>query len=344
MNQNTTGRVKRVEWIDVARGICILCVVLSHTLEVPSLYRSIFSPFFLTTFFFLSGVVYKSSTIKSSCLASVAKILWPYVINAVVIIFLRLKWVELAIAGDVVGVWSYFQTALIRLVSGKIFWFLACLFIVQILATVITHVVKSKIALAVISGLCLLSIFIINGQDIYPWSANTAIFALGYFLLGVVLKERLLSFELQSSKRYIGWICMGVYVALILVLNAFAPQATQFDIHIHKLAPEWRYLLLSLVGITAVCLFSMSIYHCKPLQLFGANSLVIYMYHGYGGLITNTIFGYVGVKGILTSPYIYTIVFCCVSASITLLFALFINKYCPILVGRSKFISKCISK
>lgn len=344
MSQKTISRAQRVEWIDVARGICILCVVLCHTLEVPSLYRSIFSPFFLTTFFFLSGVVYKSSTIKTSCLASVAKILWPYVVNAVILILLRLRWVELAIAGDGVGVLDYFHTALTRLVTGKVFWFLACLFIVQILATVITHVVKSKITISIISGLCLLSIFIINGQDIYPWSANTAIFALGYFLLGVVLKERLLSFELQSSKRHIGWICMGVYVALILVLNAFAPQATQFDIHIHKLAPEWRYLLLSLVGITAVCLFSMSIYHCKPLQLFGANSLVIYMYHGYGGLITNTIFGYVGVKGILTSPYIYTIVFCCVSASITLLFALFINKYCPILVGRSKFISKCISK
>lgn len=45
---------KRIEWVDLARGLCIFFVILMH-LGKPPIYGQILRPFFLTTFFFCSG-------------------------------------------------------------------------------------------------------------------------------------------------------------------------------------------------------------------------------------------------------------------------------------------------
>ena len=198
----------RVTWIDIVRGLCIYCVVLSHTLNVPDLYRCIFEPVFLTGFFFLSGIVFKSTSIKQSVFNSITKILWPYIINAIIIMFARLQWIELLLAGNKIGILDFFQNWGYKIINGYVFCFLACLFIIQILATFIVNTTKNnKISLGIITVLCLSSIFLISGKPIAPWSANTAIFALGYFLMGILCRDKLLSLNLNNKKRLIGlWV------------------------------------------------------------------------------------------------------------------------------------------
>lgn len=50
---------KRVEWVDIAKYVCIMCVMASHLESMTGELRALFSPFFLTLFFFCSGYVYK---------------------------------------------------------------------------------------------------------------------------------------------------------------------------------------------------------------------------------------------------------------------------------------------
>lgn len=54
MDSNT----KRIIWLDYGKGICMLIVVVYHIMCIynqDTRYAYIFTPFFLTTFFFISG-------------------------------------------------------------------------------------------------------------------------------------------------------------------------------------------------------------------------------------------------------------------------------------------------
>ncbi|MBR5132342.1 MAG: acyltransferase family protein [Alistipes sp.] len=335
----------RVTWIDIVRGICIYCVVLSHTLNVPDLYRCIFDPFFLTGFFFLSGIVFKSTSIKQSLFNSITKILWPYIINSIVIMFARLQWIELLLANDKMGVLIFFQNWGCKIINGTVFWFLACLFIVQIFAGIITKIIKgNKICLYCITALCLSSIFIISGKPIAPWSINTAIFALGYFLMGILYRNKLLSINLNDKKRLVGLFPFASYILVIILMYCINPNHILFDLHTHRLSPELLFLCLSLVSIPTLCLLAMSIKRCKLLEIIGENSLSIYMYHSYGALLTNTIFSYAYINTLALYPYLYTILVSCTSTLITLGIAIIINKYFPILIGRGNKINSLRTK
>lgn len=329
----------RVAWVDIVRGLCIYCVVLSHTLNVPDLYRCIFEPFFLTGFFFLSGIVFKYASIKQTLFNIVTKILWPYIINSIIIMLARMQWIELLMVDDKIGFLSYFQNWGYKIINGKVFWFLACLFITQIMATIIVNTIRNnRKTLCIIIALCLSSIFIISGKPIAPWSANTAMLALGYFLIGILCKDKLLSLNLDKNKRFIGLFAFISYVLIIISIYCFSSSPILFDLHTHRLSPELLFLCLSLLSISVLCLFGMSIKHCKLLEVIGENSLCIYMYHSYGGLITNTIFSFICINTLARYPYLYTILVSCTSTFITLCISIIINKYFPILTGRGRTI------
>ncbi len=50
---------QRLNWIDVSRGIAFLMVIYSHLEYKNDFLMHFFSPVFLTTFFFVSGYLYK---------------------------------------------------------------------------------------------------------------------------------------------------------------------------------------------------------------------------------------------------------------------------------------------
>ena len=50
---------KRIEWVDIAKAICIICVLASHTAFCTDSIKTIFVPFFLSLFFFIFGYLYK---------------------------------------------------------------------------------------------------------------------------------------------------------------------------------------------------------------------------------------------------------------------------------------------
>ncbi len=53
---------KRIEWIDTAKGIGIVLVVVGHTSFVPKAMINLIFAFHMPLFFFLSGCVYKKKS------------------------------------------------------------------------------------------------------------------------------------------------------------------------------------------------------------------------------------------------------------------------------------------
>ena len=331
----------RLGWIDIARGICMFCVVLSHCKYDPPIYRCIFEPFFLTTFFFLSGVVSKPNPVKETIYNSSIKILWPYIINSIIFTFFSPTCIKLIIHRDVNDIIEYMRYMGEKIICGDFFWFLSCLFIVQIIASIITYIFKSnKRYIIPIALLCLLSIYIISGEGIAPWNINTAIVATGYFLIGVCLKDKVISFQLPEKKKYIGIAAATIYILIIISIYIISPNPILYDLHTHRLSPELLYLFLSIIGITAVCMSALSIKRCKLLQLIGSNSLLIYMYHGLVCRHTKAAFSYLELDSLSQNPYIYSLLISIVTTLLTLLIAIIITKYIPILIGRGTHCDK----
>lgn len=54
------SKMKRIEWIDIVKYVCIIMVMLSHLETQTTIWKAFYSPFFLTSFFFASGYVYKT--------------------------------------------------------------------------------------------------------------------------------------------------------------------------------------------------------------------------------------------------------------------------------------------
>lgn len=341
-----TKLTNRVEWIDIARAICIFCVILTHTKTCPDYFRWFFSPYFMPAFFFLSGVVYRSAAkVKISVINSAIKLLVPYFSFFIIGTFVRLNWIEAIQAGNYAELYQIFETRIYSMVLGKGIWFLPCLFLVQIISSIIIRIFANKRHLLIIAFISFGYAFILNNQEIVPWSANTALFALGYFLLGYVIQNKIRGFELSGKGRFYGFCFALSYFLLLYIVNILHAEPFDFDMHCNKFSsnPLW-YIGLSLMGITAVCVLSAAIKRNSFLSFVGSSSLVIYLYHGYSGLFARELLSLIRIMPESLLPQYYTLIFAAFSLLIALLISLFINRYFPILIGRGPTMNRIVSK
>lgn len=60
------GNTQRIEWIDVAKGIAILLVIIGHTVQFESLTWNLIFSFHMPVFFVLSGYTYRPAVDKKT--------------------------------------------------------------------------------------------------------------------------------------------------------------------------------------------------------------------------------------------------------------------------------------
>lgn len=79
---------KRIEWIDIAKGIAILAVVVGHTLGPYNgqFFGSLIFAFHMPIFFMLSGYLYHSRPARQECQRGIINLLLPYLATAVVLL------------------------------------------------------------------------------------------------------------------------------------------------------------------------------------------------------------------------------------------------------------------
>ena len=79
---------KRIEWIDIARGIAILFVIIGHSLGnyFSSYFANLIYVFHMPIFFVLSGYLYRRKNKKNFLHSSFFNLIMPYV-GTVIIAF-----------------------------------------------------------------------------------------------------------------------------------------------------------------------------------------------------------------------------------------------------------------
>jgi fucose 4-O-acetylase-like acetyltransferase len=202
----------RIQWIDNAKGLCMFLVILVHSGYMPDIYKYLLEPFFLTTFFFISGYLFhnpkKEFNFKLKILKILETILFPYLIY-----WILSYSVDHLIKGDFI-----FYNLLLDVLMGNKLWFIAALFMSQIMFTVLICINNNLIFILCFSiGSVLFWYFTPLSDPLvkYPWSINSALIAnffIGLGYIGRIYSKWLIKAINDKSKGIV-----GVLVYLICV-------------------------------------------------------------------------------------------------------------------------------
>lgn len=197
----------RVAWIDVARGIGILSVIVGHTVVPASDIAFAIFTFHLPLFFVLSGYCSSFDAPFCSFVARKARsLLLPYVATLVIYyaywaLFYRgyshdsngfLHIAQVCLLGLLYGTGQTVAQAPWIQAVGPV-WFLPALFSANVVAYAVSRIAKpgferlAVVAMCAVAGMCL-------GHVLYmPWGLDVALVAQAFIFAGSALKAQRLS-------------------------------------------------------------------------------------------------------------------------------------------------------
>lgn len=223
---------KRIEWIDLARGIAIVAVVIGHSLGkyFPGYFGNFIFAFHMPIFFVLSGYLYKRKSkiflLKNSFLNLLIPYLTTILIELGLLLFYRIfpnsiiapsktsSVKEFLISsiyasGGTVQV-PYFNTTLMPI--GALWFLVAMFFATQIFNLVMTIPFKEEIELK--RSIIFLSLAFIGTYSVklvfLPFSIQPALLAQVFLYFGYLIKQ-------YNIMKYINsWINIGILILWLI--------------------------------------------------------------------------------------------------------------------------------
>jgi len=218
----------RKDWIDIMKGIGILCVVAGHI--IGGLTTKVVYIFHMPLFFFIGGYLFRErKNQKEYFIDKFIHLIIPY------FAFLFLIYIPVQLCAIAQ---SHFNTSIIlksffyilaggRALSGyvTVFWFATCFFLVQQVFNFIVTKYNPRATLIIVLIMLLLSYInsIFIPQFWLPWNANVVLAALPIFYIGFVYKKYnfkenrifILSVSVLAiaSTLYTGKICYNMKIA-----------------------------------------------------------------------------------------------------------------------------------
>lgn len=329
--------MERIKWIDTARGICIFCVLLAHVGQNHHYLHMMYSPWFLALFFFVSGYLYRCTVFMDDIKRLTRSLIVPYYLLSFILFIIGLDNWGAAFEHN----WSFLKNKIYDILMGRHLWFIPCIIMVQFYFIVLSHVfMRSVVSKIIMFIIFLLSIYWIRNDNNYvaPYCCDIACFACSYFILGNIVSQKKEYVNRFIKQGVCGFFCNSIYGTLILLLCYFVVvwgMNYYFDMEFHfaynYYANPVCFLILSLMGIGVICVLSKYI-KINAFDGLGRNSLVAFVFNGKAYAICSLFFS----SASKYNPYVYSIVICAIESIILLLFAWAINKFCPVLIGRSK--------
>lgn len=329
---------KRIQWVDVGKYICIMCVMLSHLESGTQVLRNIYSPFFLTMFFFLAGYVYKKpNTFKEFVIKKVKGLIVPWFVlstfDLVLSSIISFK-ANRNLLQEVL--WNLAQIRPL----GDVMWFVPALFMAFIPFYFVSQIKNKKYMLGLSFALAFCSNIysFVMPKDIYPWGNNALpwhieymFYAMFWMMLGYWYKN---DFEKKSEKCN-SWLfgISSLFIYLIMALFINIPNGLCRII--------WNYLI-SIVGLTVVVFIAKKIKANKYISFVGANTIIYFGLHGkvYAVLehILSTKFGNFYSFCLNNDLYssILAIILTFIMSIVLTVPAEIINRWFPWIVGRKK--------
>lgn len=274
---------KRIQFIDIAKGITILIIALTHTYGNSGGFAiEVFSIFKVPTFFLLSGLFFKTyDSYKVFAKKKINQLVVPLIFAFLIFslpwtLFMEWYFDDSTFLRDVFLVHGTNKLNF-GLAPGA--WFVLCLLIIQILYYIV-HVISrenSGIISVVVISAGLLG-YIINVYDIsLPFWIDTAITSLPFFTLGVFLGRH--GDIMRPNMTLKQWkLFLISFLILLLSIYKLGDGIIFYAINRYNVS----ILLLfggGVAGAFAILLLSKMIGEFSPLSFVGRYSLIVLLTH-----------------------------------------------------------------
>lgn len=346
--------MKRINYIDVAKGLGIIFIVFGHVMKSGFL-RQWFFAFHVPFFILLSGMTYKYKEDKKSFLFNkVKRLLIPYVsfsmisiVIYVIIVRLGLVEGEGRILPNILGM-IYGNSNTGYMEWNKPLWFLPCLFMVYIIIDLFeTLLRKAEFRHILIMRICFIALMwavgiILNtlvGKLWLPFHLESAIYLAGFAELGFLVSgyngsEKINCIHKKSRVKIICLILLCIIAGCII--SNFNGSC---EIRGHRFGNySILFLFSTLILSFAFILLSVEIENCSFLQKVGKSSLSILLMHKFAVIVfqnipilKNWLSGGNSFLGITSGV--------CVTLIVTLLCMIgenIIERFAPVILGKVK--------
>lgn len=271
----------RVQWVDTARGVGIILVVLGHVLRglddagliqdhaaFDRIDAAIYL-FHMPLFFALSGMFFERTVLRrgfwSSFAPRIESLLCPIVIWSYFIAISKV--IAGGAASNPIGGW--WEVVLYPFPPKDIFWFLWAMFAIQTIASILVTAKPGRLAYALLLAGSL-ALCIAFPPDNWPYLAGVIVEFLPYFAMGLLL-------------GFLGRRPVDSLPVMAACLAAFAiAEALLFMSPTPPLVAYLAFRLLATVGALVALSWGGSRFESKmlrPLTYFGACSMAIYLMH-----------------------------------------------------------------
>lgn len=265
---------KRIPWLDVGKGIAMLFVMLSHTIWVPDVYGQFFRPIYLSFFFIASGYVFSLKKDFPTFLRNKARTLLIPLFSLGMINMLSSQIITTGnhnLKDDFIG--------MLLQIRGKndYMWFVACLFLAEIIFYFIVKYVPEKFS-PIICFFGLLLSYILAKNDIgpLPWHLQTMGTAIFFLEIGHLLKNHDTKIRRFFSLKYF-IISLFIFIVVMVIKLAVINDWNTVKVNDYS-SGIILWLAVSISANMFFIQFIRFIGHCKWLEFIGRNTLVYFAF------------------------------------------------------------------
>ena len=292
-NQIGLQQDSRIEWLDIAKGIGIILVIIGHIFADATMLplRKFIYSFHMPLFFFLSGFLFstKDIKIKDFLFKRVKTILIPYFIFALISFLLYVSaylFIKKISPGSVVGqdqdilklfYGIFYSKAAPGYMSYNVpIWFLTCIFLVQVIYFILNRIIKNEFIILGITFILSILSFSFFRNIFLPWSIDAAFIGIFFFSVGFILKKYKIFEKIPDNKLLLLFISLFLLFITVLI--------SQFNNEVvlmaeNKYGNYLLFLLGSFIGTFFIILISLVIRKSIALSFMGKNSMTILGFH-----------------------------------------------------------------
>lgn len=291
---------KRIDYLDIAKGIGILFVVLGHNhikQEYPIVYQVVYS-FHMPFFFLLSGMFFKQ---EYSFLELVRRrfnsLLKPFIAYLVIVYGTSILFTKI----DLLTILGRIPKALYagpNTLEWVPMWFLPHLFLVNLAAFLLVKLIYNRLPWLWLRLILLAGMFWLGAVTLklfwpvtyplfgrsfefygLPWSADLLLITSAFFLLGYEIRRSFL--DNATVVRYSIWIFL-VFLALFVGLHIVFDST--IDFYIRSYEPAWVSTLEAISGSVLVLYLAKWLEKspalvADSLKYLGRASIVLLIFH-----------------------------------------------------------------
>lgn len=228
---------ERIQWIDCAKGIGSLCVIIGH-MEFGALSKWTLL-FTMPLFFFINGCLFSSAASfgKFVC-KKFRSLLTPYLSLGMIVMGFNIL-IQVYSGGITlksIRVMQVFADFFIQRRAYGVIWFLPCLFLINILCYFLVHAFGTGRKLVLIS-FAFYILGMINYQTakaILPWNFDIALVAVPYFVVGILYREnseRIETFLENNKRAWIGILFSGCFICTSFGYFSYMLSGENFDMY-----------------------------------------------------------------------------------------------------------------